>query len=160
MPHLQYSILTWGFNTNRLDKLQKRPARTITCSKYNAHTDPLFKRLNLLKLNDIFKLCTLKFYYKYEYNQLPSFFSNMFQNSSHSHYTRHRENFYQGTPKTLSGVKCIRYFLPSLLRDTPPCIKDKVITHSFHGFTTYCKKHLIDTYSDCCNIPNCYVCSH
>ena len=38
LPHLQYGILTWGFNHNRLFKLQKRAMRIITCSKYNAHT--------------------------------------------------------------------------------------------------------------------------
>ena len=28
----------------------------ISCSKYNAHTEPLFKSLNLLKVEDIFKI--------------------------------------------------------------------------------------------------------
>ena len=27
----------------------------MTCSKYNAHTEPLFKTLNLLKIEDIMK---------------------------------------------------------------------------------------------------------
>ncbi len=34
-------------------------------SKYNAHTEPLFKLNELLKLEDILKLQELKFYYKY-----------------------------------------------------------------------------------------------
>ena len=54
LPHLQYGILTWGFCLGRLEKLQKRSVRIITRSKYNAHTDPLFKSLNLLKLKDIY----------------------------------------------------------------------------------------------------------
>ena len=41
VPHFNYSILLWGFNSNRL--------RIITCSKYNAHTEPLLKYINLLK---------------------------------------------------------------------------------------------------------------
>ena len=49
LPHLQYSILAWGFKMGRLDKLQKRTVRIITCSKYNSHTDPLFRKLNLLR---------------------------------------------------------------------------------------------------------------
>ena len=44
LPHLQYSILTWGFKASRLEKLQKRALRIITRSKYNAHTEPLFKK--------------------------------------------------------------------------------------------------------------------
>ena len=37
----------------------------ISCSKYNAHTESLFKSLNLLKVEDIFKIKALKSYYKY-----------------------------------------------------------------------------------------------
>ncbi len=33
--------------------------------------DPPFKILKLLKVNDIFKLQELKFYYKYKNNKLP-----------------------------------------------------------------------------------------
>ena len=43
--HLNYAILAWGFACTRLNKLQKRIIRTITCSRYNAHTSPLFKSL-------------------------------------------------------------------------------------------------------------------
>ena len=43
LPHLQYGILTWEFCLGRLEKLQKLSVRIITRSKYNAHTDPLFK---------------------------------------------------------------------------------------------------------------------
>ena len=65
LPHINYSILVWGFKSSRIYKLQKRAVRMISCSKYNAHTEPLFKSLNLLKVEDIFKIKTLKFYHKY-----------------------------------------------------------------------------------------------
>ena len=65
LPYLQYGILTWGFKIGRIEKLQKRAVRIITCSKYNAHTEPLFKTLNLLKVSDMFTLNLLKMYYKY-----------------------------------------------------------------------------------------------
>ena len=63
--HLNYGILAWGIAATRLEKLQKkaRPIRLITNSKYIAHTNPLFTRLQLLKIVDIFKLRVLKFYY-------------------------------------------------------------------------------------------------
>ena len=54
LPHLQHSVLTWGFKIGRVGLLQKRDVRVISCSKYNAHTDPLFKQLNWLKVKDIF----------------------------------------------------------------------------------------------------------
>ena len=61
--HLNYAILSWGFACSRLKKMQKRIIRIITCSKYNAHTSPLFKSLRILTLDDMLRLNTLKFYY-------------------------------------------------------------------------------------------------
>ena len=46
--HLSYSLLTWGFDSNRIVKWQKRCVRIITRSKYNAHTQPLMKHLTYL----------------------------------------------------------------------------------------------------------------
>ena len=43
LPHLQYAILSWGSKLSRLSISQKRATRVITCSKFNAHTEPLFK---------------------------------------------------------------------------------------------------------------------
>ena len=71
LPHLQYSVLSWGFKMGRLDKLQKRAVRIISNSRYNSHTDPLFKKLNLLKLKDLFELNVLKLFYKYRNSTLP-----------------------------------------------------------------------------------------
>ncbi len=65
LSHLNYGILIWGYENDRLTKLQKKAIRIITLSKYNAHTEPLFKRLKLLKLIDLLHLNELKFYYKY-----------------------------------------------------------------------------------------------
>ncbi len=46
----------------------------ISISKYNAHSEPLFKQLNLLKIEYILRLNKLKFYYKYENGLLPDYF--------------------------------------------------------------------------------------
>ena len=53
LPHINYGILSRGFRENRLATLQKRAMRIITSSKYNAHTEPLFKQFKMLKR----KLC-------------------------------------------------------------------------------------------------------
>ena len=75
--HLNYGILAWGIVATRLEKLQKKAIRLITNSKYIAHTNPLFKRLQLLKFVDIFKLRDLKFYYNL-YNGLLPVYRNVF----------------------------------------------------------------------------------
>ena len=56
LPHMTYGILAWGRHTNTIYKIQKRAIRIIAASKYNAHTEPMFKQLNLLKACDICKL--------------------------------------------------------------------------------------------------------
>ena len=74
LPHLNYGILLWGDKCERLEKLQKKAIRIITVNKYNAHTEPLFKSLNILKLKDMFLLNQLKFYYNFINNKLPHYF--------------------------------------------------------------------------------------
>ena len=71
--HLNYAILTWGYKCNRLNKLQKRLISVVTWSKYNAHTDSLFKNTQILKLQDLLDLNALKFYYRYLHENLPVF---------------------------------------------------------------------------------------
>ena len=46
LPHLIYGILAWGRHTNVIHKIQKRAIRIIAATKYNAHTEPLFNRLD------------------------------------------------------------------------------------------------------------------
>ena len=55
--HLEYACIAWGSNSSKkldkIAKLQKKAVRIITNSKYNAHTDPIFGKLNILKFDDL-----------------------------------------------------------------------------------------------------------
>ena len=59
-PHLNYCILAWGSAKQTylhpLLVLQKRVVRIVTDSHYYAHSLPLFKQLNLLRLDDMYML--------------------------------------------------------------------------------------------------------
>ena len=96
LPHLYFCITACGFNINRIVKLQKKAIRTISNSKFNAHTEPLFKELRLLKISDIFNLQCLKFYFNVTHRQNPVFFFTFFiQNITvHSHETRQRHHIH------------------------------------------------------------------
>jgi hypothetical protein len=61
---LNYCILTWGLKCTRIFKLQKKIMRIISKSKYNAHTEPIFKEFGILKFEDIIKYESAKFYFK------------------------------------------------------------------------------------------------
>ena len=161
LPHLNYSILAWGYSCDRIFKLQKSAIRLICHAKYNSHTDPLFKSLNILKVHDLLKLKALKFYFKYTQNQLPLYFNKFYDITpvTHSYHTRHKHLLQYPIPKRNRSANCIRYFIPSLLKNTPPCIKDKLYTHCLSGFSKYAKSQMIRQYSEACIIINCYICS-
>ena len=59
LPYLNYNILHWGgtndIHLQPLITAQKRIIRSIADADYLAHTTPLFKNLNLLKLTDLYK---------------------------------------------------------------------------------------------------------
>ena len=50
----------------------------MTNIKYNAHTEPLFKDLKLLKLDGIFDIQCMKFFYKFTNKTLPKYFHSLF----------------------------------------------------------------------------------
>ena len=57
-PYLSYNVIIWGgtypIHLQPLIIQQKRTIRTICNAGYRDHTDPLFKRLHLLKFHDIY----------------------------------------------------------------------------------------------------------
>ena len=57
-------------------KIQKRAVRIITLNRYNSHTEPLLKQLEILKIEDQLKLQELKFYYKYIHSNLRVYLLN------------------------------------------------------------------------------------
>ena len=71
--HIIYGIMVWGGaqTINKICILQKRAIRTICKHKYRDHTEPLFKKENILKINDVFKLHVNLFMYDYRQNHLP-----------------------------------------------------------------------------------------
>ena len=162
LPHLNYAILTWGFSCSRIFKLQKKSIRIISLSKYNSHTEPLFKTNNILKVEDIFQLNCLKFYYKFCNDCLPSYFSSFrfsTRSAVHSYNTRNKKKL--NTNKTNSKFvdKCLRNFIPKLVNQTDSLIVGKISTHSLHGFSNYIKQYIVNLYQMDCSIPNCYVCN-
>ena len=78
MPHFNYSHLVWGCNIHeghKLHLLQKKALRIITNSHFIAHSEPLCKRLRVVKVIDMFEMILWKFYYKLMNNMLPPYFN-------------------------------------------------------------------------------------
>ena len=161
-PHLNYGILLWGKNTKRIHKLQKWAVRSITCSKYNAHTDPIFIKLNILKIQELYKLNILKFYYKYNKKILPNYFNGMFDDTYPPlEYitTRQGEVPVVARGKSSAANQSIRFSLPKEMLNTHDLILEKLNTHSFNGFSNYAKQYYISQYNPLCTVENCYICN-
>ena len=136
LSRINYGILAWGYNSERIFNIQKKAVRFITLAKFNAHSEPIFKSLNLLKVQDIFEICQMKFYHNYLNKKLPHFFNQIsFQNNIQIHHyeTRINSQFHLPKVKHSFAKLCIRYSLPSILNNAPACVTDKIKTHSLYA---------------------------
>jgi hypothetical protein len=161
LPHLNYGILCWKSKINQIMKLQKKAVRIITGMKYNSHTDPLFKRLEILKISDICTLQEYSFCYKFENGMLPSYFyNNLFiRNSSiHTQNTRAANDFQLPRVKHEFAKFSMTYLIPTAIKNCPTQIREKIHTHSLAGFKKYIKRYYIESYNETCSIRGCYVC--
>ena len=59
--------------------LQKRAIRLIDNSKATSHSDPLFLKYIILKINDLVDFNQAMFMYKYTHKFLPASFENIFK---------------------------------------------------------------------------------
>ena len=161
VPHLNYGILAWESHHMTLFKLQKKAIRIITNAKYNAHTDPIFKRLKLLKLPDICTLQKLKFCFKLENNSLPSYFlQGIFIKNAQNHtYNTRRTNDFE-LPKISHrfSKQGIRFSIPNAYNQADINVKSKIYTHSLKGYTNYIKMNILNSYEELCLIRDCYIC--
>ena len=159
MPYLNYGLIVWSTKVEKLIDLQKRAIRVISIAKYNAHTEPLLKKLGILKVTDLSALQELKFAFKLKNNLLPSYFSNgmYFQNSDfHDYNTRHATDMTIPPGRHHFTSNSIRFRLPSLYNECPSEIKDKIFTHSYQGYSNYIKNYYINSYKITCQIDNCH----
>ena len=114
-PYLYYCTIAWGStypsNLNRLVLLQKRVIRIINKDTFDAHTDPIFRDLKLLRLDQIYLYQLGKFMYLYRNGSLTEYFHNYFPmtNEVHSYNTRSAKSYYLPSCKTNIRQFFIKY---------------------------------------------------
>ena len=158
--YLNYGVLCWGLKPNRLFKLQKKAIRIICKTKYNSHSDPLFKKLKILKLSDIVYRKLYKFYYRYTKQQLPNYFllNLNIMHADHHHFTRRIQYVVPRLYHKFAEYS-VRYQIIMLLNKNERHILDKIETHSEYGFAQYIKHFTLEQYPIICQLSNCYVCN-
>ena len=158
LPHFNYGLILWGHDNTRLHKLQKRAIRTITNSRYNSHTEPICKLLNIFKLPDLYKLELYKLYYKIENEQVPNYFTTVINPLTHHYNTRRQAIQQLKTIHAFAHHNCIFSMID--LINKSPIIKLRVTTcHNILSFVSSVKRDILDGYEYFCSMMNCYVCN-
>lgn len=146
-PYLTYGNLLWGsshsMHLRRLEILQKKAVRTISKMSYNSHTEPLFKKLQILKFNDIFTFQLSSLMHSFINDTLPAPLMTIFtvNRTIHSHETRHLHQPHVQYRKTAFLSKTFICQAPEAWYKLPEKIRQ---LRSENIFNKYVKRFLIN----------------
>ena len=158
IPYIEYGLLCWKSKIKDLTKLQKRAVRIISGKKSISHTEPLFKKLKLLKIEDLVYLKLYKFCYKLEKRNLPFYFlDNLFVkvNSVHTRSLRTSDMYRIPRLRHEFARNSISYSATNAYNNCPEIIRTKINTHSMKGFANYIKHYYLGSYQSLCTVRNC-----
>jgi len=164
VPHLSYGIVAWGSAPQSLLKrlviLQKKSLRTISNSRNNCHTAPLFKKFNLLKFNDLVKINCCKLFYRSKINTLPEFHCNKLPTvgTINPYSTRLSSDVYVHIIVHSIQKQSLNYKIGSAWNSLPAHLKE-ISNTSLLAFTKRIKTHMISLYNHSCTTRNCYSCN-
>ena len=146
-PYFTYCNITWASNyKSNLDclvKLQKRVVRIICFENYFAHTEGLFKYVNIMKFEQINKYMTALFVYRALHNMYPKFISDLFLHNSdvHSYNTRQKHNLHFSRFYSNVALFSIRFHGLKIWNGIPHIIRQLI---PFHLFKKKLKIHCLD----------------
>ena len=141
--------------------------RTITCSWYRAHTEPIFKALHVLKMHDLYRLMTFKFYYKLKNNLLPNYFNNFVPEKSRGSQLYPIRNpqyqlpiFKHEYARNTLRCELIKKLNIANTSETYQGVLDKLESHSLYGYSLYIKNIFLNNYEFECVLLDCFICRH
>ena len=158
-----YAIIPWYTecqSKSRMITIQKKAIRHVAKAKYNSHTEPLFKKLNLLKVNDLHSLNCCKLYLQAKNNESSHHITNQLVTNLefHQRTTRQASNIH--VPKlgpSLVNQKS-SHKIGKSWNNLPTHLKINNIPPK--SFTRLLKTHFIETYKEDCRVPDCYTCTN
>ena len=168
--HLIYGCNVWGLTTeeniHKIEMLQKKCIRIMTFSDFTAHTNDIFKELNIIKVKDVIKMHQLRVSFDFLNNLLPSDLMSLFQRSSDVHPNLDLNSsvnnllYIPQVITTTYGIKSIKYHCAKLWNEFFKTGKIQVKDaqeknshislskiRSVHNFKNAVKKHFIHQYS-------------
>ena len=141
-PYLDYGISLWGSThtnyINRITILQKKAIRIISNAQHNDHTNPLFKKHEILKLSDIHNHKLGKYMYQLVKNILPDPLKKIIilNSTVHTHNTRNINNPHMNNRRTNVANKSLRHKIPNEIN----------LSYTLNTFKHQLKKYLLSCY--------------
>ena len=139
-PYLLYCNIVWGGTYSAclspLRVLQKRIVRLIAGAHYVAHTDPLFFRLRILKLDDLYRYSLALYMYRHR--------QSFAQLHTDSYLIRNRESIAPQYQRLSVAQRSVYYMGPRVWNSLPEHIRN---VQRLSGFKREVKKYFIGSYS-------------
>ena len=169
LPYLQYCLINWGNFEGDKNKglrdgllaLQKTFVRIITGSHRLSHADPLFAKLGILKVTDLYSHSVRIFSFKLHKKMLPSGVSFIFKEKDHTHNTRGASSspyvIHSDNRSLKSIAPRVWIQLDQLDRKLKPDQKLKT-SPSIASFKERSKRDLLGSYG-VCRVRGCLSCA-
>ena len=135
-PYISYSILAWGsvYKTH-IKKIQVKQNHIIrlmfyskTFGKETESAKPLLNLLDVLTVDNIYRLEILKFAHLWHNGLLPRVFDDIFKyaRNMHGYNTRYtaKQNFYKHRVNTTVGKQSVTFMAIDIWKDPPSYFKD------------------------------------
>ena len=163
--HLNFGNILWGCAANKfmkkIDNLQKKCVRNVSLEKFSAHSEPIFKKLGILKNADKITYCQAVFMHQYKNKKLPDSFVNMFQDITNLDDLKTRNNDYNFQNKPAIKKYLEKFPTKVMVSSWNYLHIDCKATAEPEEFKSLLKQRILFSYSSEpeCDM-NCYTCNN
>ncbi len=129
-PYLNYGTILWGSaaktSLKRIQVLQNKAIRAISNSKYNDPVIPLYIKLKITPIEELYKIHLAKFMYQHQHQLLPKPLLSLYHpnTDTHQHNTRHRQDPHITRRRTHQISKTFIHKAPEFWYTIPEKIKE------------------------------------
>ena len=137
-PYINYCNLVWALphstvSLDKIYKIQKRYCRIINFAHYRAHSEPLFQKLFMLNIYQIYRNQLAIYMYQQTHNLLPhDHLKHFLTNSSvHTYNTRQKSKLHIEYTRTTCRQNTVRMLGPRLWNILPTEVKSAPVLAVF-----------------------------
>ena len=144
-----------------MNKMFKKGLRHVCKSKYNAHTEPLLIKENMIKLEDMYKISCIKLMHKKFHKTLHAYHTTKMKSNYElpGRYSKFQDDIkIVGPTRKLSKENSLNFKVGLVWNGMDKCVRNK-IDKSMPTFIRHVKKMYISKYSAVCSRIDCYICS-